>query len=339
MKSAKTNPKHNKNALILHLNYSEDHVQFKESNLLSEIDTNGGAYNPNPDTPVDPAPEYTVLAPFHHDSRFENEPNLIVAYNDFSDLQKPVHHNPSIGKRKEQEIPETFITTNDGSQVKEYVRGLRNFLTGPNGDIWPSSTSIHCWHCCHPFSTMPIGLPIKLIPTGTYSERHELYKFLVYGVFCSPSCALAYSCDHTNSVPVVDRLGVKQLLVLMMKRLTGSKTITLTPAPSRLVLSTFGGDMTIEQFRSCSDSNFVYGLYIQPLVPMRFDMECLTSIEKKYRPIPKASDSQKPAEKAHPVQPLQTAVPGPSGDAPPTKRKRGAPAKKTADITNYFDMS
>lgn len=328
-----------KNPLILHLNYSEDQVEFQESNLTVE---STGVYNPNYDSPVEPAPDemHNVLAPFQKPVQ-ESITNRIVAYNDFSNVQKPISFKQE--KKKTSQIPDIFITANNGIQIKDTVKPLNGFLTGPKGDSWPSSTTIHCWHCCHSFTNMPIGIPIKLIPAcgqASSSEgdqrNHLQYKFLVFGVFCSPGCALSYSYLPSNDVPIVQRLNIKQLLILMMKTITGQSHIHIAPAPSRLALTKFGGDMTIEQFRSCSDSNFIYGMYIQPLVPMRFEMECITSMEKKYRPIPKGR-----------VEPVEVnssvgVVKAPELDTAPLAKKKRAPKStksNTVDITNYFDMT
>lgn len=314
-----------KGPLILHLQYSEDQVLFKDSTL----NTDTGSYNQIPDSPIEPANDISSssFAPFQKNSRIDTPHSdaPIVAYNDFSDIPKP---KASHTAEKTQSINDDFVKTNDGILIKQHIKGLHSFLNSFD-DVWPESTSVWCWHCCHPFSNFPIGIPIKLVPSFDSAESNtdaSLRKYLVFGVFCSPNCALAFSLSQ--DIPTVDRTNVKQLLILMIKDLTGQPHVHITPAPSRFVLSTFGGDLSIEQFRSCSKSNFVYQHFVQPLVGMRIEMECVSSIENKYRPIPKASLGSNSAPTT------DTILNGTTVE----KKKRGPKPKtsNTVDITNFF---
>jgi len=122
-----------------------------------------------------------------------------------------------------------------------------------NDNKWPERTNLACLHCCEGFTTMPIPLPRH------YDERRNLY--FVYGVFCSVNCAKAYVIEHETGITT------KRMLYLnhMLRFVFGVKR-PAKPAPPRLRLARFGGDLSIDQFRN----NFHHVLSRQlqpPFVP------------------------------------------------------------------------
>ena len=108
------------------------------------------------------------------------------------------------------------------------------------GSAWPISTSVWCHHCCHPFSSMPLGLPVK------YDAKKR--AFAVTGVFCSWECMKAFNCfsgEHNHA-------DCSMLICLLYKHITGGKMEHIGRAPPRWSLKVFGGPLTIEQFREQS---------------------------------------------------------------------------------------
>lgn len=108
-----------------------------------------------------------------------------------------------------------------------------------------------CWHCCHKFDTLPIYLP----------EKKQDNTYHVYGYFCSFNCALSYNVD-LNDYKVWER---NSLLVQLQFDLI-KKCSTIFPAPNKYLLKSFGGNMTIEEFRNkslCIDKS--YRFIIPPL--------------------------------------------------------------------------
>ena len=96
-----------------------------------------------------------------------------------------------------------------------------------------------CWWCCHPFEGTPLNIPVK------YDDRRK--KFDTTGNFCSWSCMKTYALDKYG----VGRGSlVCSNMVMMRRRMYGGKLESVTPAPWRYRLNVFGGDMTIEEFRS-----------------------------------------------------------------------------------------
>lgn len=93
-----------------------------------------------------------------------------------------------------------------------------------------------CWHCCHPFDTVPLHYPFA------YLERTD--EFRVGGAFCSWECMRRYgdTVPHRRaSVPIA----------YFHKRVVGH-TKHIRSAPPRCVLKAFGGHMSIREFRENS---------------------------------------------------------------------------------------
>ena len=101
-----------------------------------------------------------------------------------------------------------------------------------------------CWWCCHEISENEYHLPYK------YEELKK--KFHTCGHFCSWSCAKAYAIETYG---LTKGGQMSQLLTLMKKQSTG-KLDGILKAPSRYVLSAFGGTMTIEDFRTVTKSTY-----------------------------------------------------------------------------------
>jgi len=107
---------------------------------------------------------------------------------------------------------------------------------------WPTKTDVHCWWCCHAFDTQPVPLPIH------YDDRTN--AFTTHGMFCSFSCAKAYSIRlNATKSPMYS-----ELLYMLYKRSVprserGPPGMGIRCAPDRSALKVFGGDMTIEDFR------------------------------------------------------------------------------------------
>ena len=105
-----------------------------------------------------------------------------------------------------------------------------------------------CWWCCHEIDGEPLSLPYK------YSER--LNQFHTTGYFCSWSCMKSFNLDHYpfHKIPVTS-----QNITLLRKR-SGGKIESVTPAPSRYALKKFGGPLSIEEFRKNSTPSIKYNL-------------------------------------------------------------------------------
>jgi len=105
---------------------------------------------------------------------------------------------------------------------------------------WPKSTNTWCHWCCHPFSGPPISLPVKKIQD----------VFYVTGCFCSYSCAASHLFSRNN---IKNDLKSKyyELLHLLRSKILGKPlNDKIIKAPPKEILTVFGGDISIQEFRN-----------------------------------------------------------------------------------------
>lgn len=104
---------------------------------------------------------------------------------------------------------------------------------------WPASTSICCWHDCHPFTTTPIPIP---------KSKHGL-TYTVYGVVCSGNCGLAYILEKNTYDQQLQLMLFKSMLHDVFE-LSSDDVFALEAAPPRIFLNMFGGHLDIDRFRA-----------------------------------------------------------------------------------------
>lgn len=109
-------------------------------------------------------------------------------------------------------------------------------------------TDIHCYWCCHQFTSSPVFMPCNL--------KND--TFVVKGVFCSFECCYSYMSNHVKYCKNI------YLLKYMYYIYTGKKFFRepLKKAPEKECLKIFGGPLSIEEFRSNSNS---YEILTQPM--------------------------------------------------------------------------
>lgn len=111
-----------------------------------------------------------------------------------------------------------------------------------------------CWWCVHELPGDPLHLPYK------YDDR--LKRFTTTGNFCSWECLKAYALDMN-----VARSGEIQEYIALMRKHAFGKYTPLKPAPKRQALKIFGGNLTIEQFRSGEHHPIVFIPYEKYILP------------------------------------------------------------------------
>lgn len=99
-----------------------------------------------------------------------------------------------------------------------------------------SHTKVHCWHDTFPFDGPVVPLP------KSYDGTQRC--FVVFGCFCSLSCAKAFLCEHSTF-----ETGMQ---VVLLERMAAEVygVSNITAAPPRLAINIFGGPYSIERFRS-----------------------------------------------------------------------------------------
>jgi hypothetical protein len=112
-----------------------------------------------------------------------------------------------------------------------------------------SNNLTKCWWCKNCFDTPEINLP----------ENYFNSKFLCSGIFCSYNCALSYNIDLND-----EKVWKRKSLLNLLYRKTYDNEEDIIPAPSWKVLKEFGGDITIDEFRSNLKSHDIDFIYLQP---------------------------------------------------------------------------
>jgi hypothetical protein len=100
-----------------------------------------------------------------------------------------------------------------------------------------------CWWCCHSWGGEFLHLPFKIDP--------KTNKHVTMGDFCSWECMAAFNIDkngiHTGS-------KINMLIASAYKKATGHLRHP-KPAPSRYVLKSFGGNLSIDEYRNLEPNN------------------------------------------------------------------------------------
>ena len=164
-----------------------------------------------------------------------------------------------------------------GGGNTQMVNLLSEFYEKSKVKEWPLSTSVCCHWCCHPFDTTPIGLPVK------YTNG----VFNVIRCFCSLNCAMAYNLASPRG-SIDEKLICCSMINDLASRL-GYGSIQVQPAPDKFALRSFGGNMTIEEFREYSLNGTTHLIINNP--PMQSQKEQLEEVNSsdlvsEYRYIP-----------------------------------------------------
>ena len=182
-------------------------------------------------------------------------------------------------KKKRRNDMENFSYKSRDDKCEPMLKQLNE--ANKNGN-WPSSTSIYCWWCCHPFEGPPCSLPYEYLDN----------KFHVCGIFCSPECAAAYNFDNSSNDEIWERYS---LLNFLYRKIYNDKNIKIKLACPRQTLKIFGGNLTIKDFRQLN-SNYMksFKLIIPPMISIipQQEYNCIdqgfnSHLDKKYVTIKK----------------------------------------------------
>ena len=108
----------------------------------------------------------------------------------------------------------------------------------------PNKTHILCHWCKHNFNYSPIGCPIS------YKSKPKSH-FIVDGIFCSFNCCLAFINENKHNSLYDDSIN----LLYNMYNTYNNKSHFINPAPHWKLLSCFGGNKSIEEFRNNFNSH------------------------------------------------------------------------------------
>lgn len=154
----------------------------------------------------------------------------------------------NIGTAQEVKIEEVVCSSSKFSMSsRKITTALRLFsqtiyLDPHRLEVWPTSTSICCWHDTEPFSTTPLSIPKSQL----HGDDEMVY--VVYGVFCSVECAARWIItNHRDAAQILLRFN--RLLVEVYK-MDPVSVFEMKLAPDAISLTKFGGPYTLEAFRA-----------------------------------------------------------------------------------------
>ena len=103
----------------------------------------------------------------------------------------------------------------------------------------PVKTAVLCHWCLASFDTPPVGMPTRRMADG---------RFAVSGVFCSLECAAAHNFDANHASHIAH---TRHALCCEMASIANrvDVPVQIRPAPPRAMLETFGGPLSIDEFR------------------------------------------------------------------------------------------
>ena len=196
-------------------------------------------------------------------------------------IDEYLHPQPPSKTKRSGKISETLIRIENDSEMelakilheksnrasyfvdfhKNQVKVWNIMYDEHNGAILPFYTAKNCWWDRHPFTSSPIGCPLryskKIDDENICSKISEFFKehnitsevndiFETEGTFCSFPCVQAFILDESHSSRYKNS---SSLLTLLFYKMYGEiKSVPIAPPWKQLV--DYGGHLTIEEFRS-----------------------------------------------------------------------------------------
>ena len=211
---------------------------------------------------------------------------LISNIGDYIAGSKCVTRITDLSTQKENQESCTYSFLDESKQQHNCIISMYDFL---QESCLPVKTDISCFWCKHAFTTTPIGCPIRYIPAkvtkayyseitkDTYQitdnltplrkkgipalmEKHdskfEIHDnndeyFLTDGVFCSFNCCISFINEMKSYNSLYEQS--KGLLLSLYSSLFETDEPIIHPAPHWRLLKSYGGYLTIEEFRNSFD--------------------------------------------------------------------------------------
>lgn len=168
-----------------------------------------------------------------------------------------------------------------------------------------------CWWCCHNWEGEFLHLPFKIDP--------KTKNYVTMGNFCSWACMAAFNMDR-NGIHAGSKINM--LIASNHKKMTGVLKHP-KPAPSRYVLKSFGGELTIDEFRNLEPNK-------HPLISFPGQIQRIQVIEKAPINLFNASNENTSLKKLKDIQNAE------SSSNETLKLKRTKPLKR--DQNNLENM-
>tara|TARA_Y100001935_G_C17310874_1_gene516081 strand:+ start:8105 stop:8773 length:669 start_codon:yes stop_codon:yes gene_type:complete len=179
--------------------------------------------------------------------------------------RKPKNTEKKEKKEEVNSIKENLIIQLKKSDDDEYNIQCYDINNEVNAKINDEKNKSEiCWNCCHKFHSHIHGIPMKFI--------HGI--FYVYGDFCSLECGCRYAHDNLKDYNFEEIFS----LINLYSNIILEKKEKIEMAPNRLLLKTFGGPLSIEEYRSNNLLN--YEIRIPPILPINHSINKYESTQK-----------------------------------------------------------
>ena len=211
--------------------------------------------------------------------------------NKHKEILADIHVHPTLDVQSRRPI----IKINDRKSINNLQRIVQSRMKGTMARLpiclngtkrYPGQWNHNCWWCCHPFKTRPVGCPVR------YTQKTN--TFHLKGFFCSYNCAKAWGHLYLSQKER-DCIGI-HILGIVMKTARANKVkfdvdafkSQSKMAPDKSTLKSFGGCLTIGQFRTqyCKQTQLIVvpqasGIQFIPLGYNLYEVDKLPSQSSK----------------------------------------------------------
>jgi hypothetical protein len=201
-----------------------------------------------------------------------NTEKIDLKYN-LSNTEKVIPLNTTRIIDLEPEVPEIISFLDETKKIHKCQVSMIDFNSGKN----ISKLQYNCYWCRNPFTTAPIGCPIKYISSQAvkqYFSEISRDKYIIKeninldrkniidgdkridieekeyyetdGVFCSFNCCCAYIKDNKHNLLYAHS---EVLLTEIYNQIFGNDIKKIEQAPHWRLIDKYGGHLTIEDFR------------------------------------------------------------------------------------------
>lgn len=168
--------------------------------------------------------------------------------------RKPKNQSTPKKEQSAKKISENLIIRL--KKTNKEVSDISGYEIDPKSDIEDNTNNVGevCWNCCHSFHEMVYGIPLKYLDG----------VFYVYGDFCSLECAARYSSEHFKN----DNYEITSLINLY-NNIINKKETKINPAPNKLSLKLFGGNLSIDEYRDNFNKSNIHDIKLPPILPIK----------------------------------------------------------------------
>ena len=137
---------------------------------------------------------------------------------------------------------------------------------------WDKESKAACEYCCHTFTNMPFGYPLKFVNNTFYLK----------GNFCSLECA----CTHVFTSYETKRSCWDKYKLINELAISAGYGDIVVPAPNKNMLQLFGGRLTITEFRNFCKTSKTIRTLPYPIVKVVPQIEEICDFAKDVKFIP-----------------------------------------------------